>query len=336
LQITSQPRDTSAILTTLLSGQQPAQHGVTAKHWASQRRVATVADLLAARSRGRALIVGASSDDSLLATVTDKHHRAALAVNVQNVLTHTAGLSGLQWTVDATHVTLTVDGQSARFDRRTDLALLTELVTAADWARALEHDDELRSTSKNSAPAWWSLVFSSLTGVNQRYGAQSAQYRVALAAITRVVDGLRAQLVALHGADRVAVQIVRVPHVAYTDLVTPLKAVLQREAKSDWAATLPAITLTNTERVEQVCARVREVVGAEYDVHCPRVRAARAVQQTTTTSTPVTLGVFQILFWMGIILMIVAIYVVMSFAFMEIKQDPLVFRNTITLDKKFN
>eukprot|EP00029_Vermamoeba_vermiformis_P007504 TRINITY_DN326_c0_g1_i1.p1 TRINITY_DN326_c0_g1~~TRINITY_DN326_c0_g1_i1.p1 ORF type:complete len:452 (-),score=185.79 TRINITY_DN326_c0_g1_i1:84-1439(-) len=338
LQVTSQPRDTSALLTTLLSGQQPAQHGVTAKHWAQQRRVANVADLLAARTRGRAMIVGASADNSLLAAVTDKQHRspASLAVDVQHVLAHHTALAGVQWTVDGTHVTITVNGQSARFDLSADLALITELLTAAEWTRVLEHNEEVRVMSQNSAPAMWSLVFSSLTGVNQRYGAQSAQYRVALAAITQVVAALRTQLTAVHGADRLAVQIVRVPHVSYSAVVSRLNSVLQREAKSDWTATLPAITLTKAERVEQVCTRVREVLGAEYDVHCPRVRAARAVQATTPDNTQVSQGVFQILFWMGVILMIIAIYVVMSFAFMEIKQDPLVFRNTISLDKKFN
>jgi hypothetical protein len=335
LQVTSQPRDTSALLTTLLSGQQPAQHGVTAKHWADQRRVATVADLLAARTRGRALIVGASADSALLAAVTDKQHRqpALLAVDVQHVLTHHTALAGLSWTVDATHVTITVNGHSARFDLSADLALVTELLTAADWTRALEHNEEVRVMSQNSAPAMWSLVFSSLTGVNQRYGAQSAQYRVALAAITQVVAAMRTQLTAVHGADRLAVQIVRVPHISYSTVASQLSAVLRGETK---AVTLPAITLTNAARVEQVCTRVRQAVGAEYEVHCPRVRAARAVQADTTTNTQVSQGVFQILFWMGVILIIVAIYVCMQFAFMEIKQDPLVFRNTISLDKKFN
>ncbi len=338
LQVTSQPRDTSALLTTLLSGQQPAQHGVTAKQWAQQRRVANVADLLAARTRGRALIVGGSADSALLAAVTDKQHSnpAQLAVDVQQVLAQHSALSGVQWTVDGRHITLTVNGQSARFDLSTELALVTELLTAAEWTRALEHNDEVRAMSQNSAPAMWSLVFSSLTGVNQRYGAQSTQYRVALAAITQVVDALRAQLTAVHGAERVAVQIVRVPHTSYSTVVSRLNPVLQREAKADWTATLPAITLTSVERVELVCTRVREVLGADYDVNCPRVRAARAAQETAANNTPVTQGVFQILFWMGVILIIVAIYVVMSFAFMEIKQDPLVFRNTINLEKKMN
>lgn len=376
LEKTNYPQDSLATLTTILSGKSPSQHGITGKSWMSPQGemfaykanalplVASVPDIFTQLSGGKSLIISGSADFQIASTLSV--HQYLIDQNPsKNVL-------GVYWNSEKqkleslyseNHRNFTQNRQEilTRFSNhlknlqisypisqlsKEKLAFIVEIEFLATFLDMLQ-DGEINQLTKDSIPDFFSLGFSSLKGLKEKYGENSTEFKEAFLILDIFIDKAIKELSFLY-ADHLAVEIVflgipaqeRLRTKEFTKLQKDVLQILGKEVdKETFDKQFPIIYLKEPFHVQYICNQVEEEIQ-KYSVEIFCVDPSNSISRIMKSDRPVGASedtqTYQIVIWASILLIIAVYLAIYAIYSMDIGADSLIYRLTTINLKKTN
>jgi hypothetical protein len=325
----SVPANTLTLLANLATGASPSSHGIVGETW--RRPVtgelvnaydynglpfsANIADILLQETNGLSLVVSASGSTSFGSALAAhpeltsenlgwRAHAYGLNNNAfesryeDPSCDQVFALSAVELEAMVKDVTVSVGNKQITFSAKSseDFALLAELAFVRHIMNKLNSDSALSASVKDNIPDLYSFVFSSLKGIQKRYGAHSDELAAALGLVDKSTEALLATLNALYDG-RVATAVAAL-NARDTSSESVKQVVHDKVARllyndQDFAEYYPAIYVRTNDFVgyarDVMCASLQKAVGQSANVLCVSpflpVRGLRASNDTNGTNS---------------------------------------------------
>jgi hypothetical protein len=323
------PANTITLLANLATGTSPSSHGIVGETW--RRPVtgelvnaydynglpfaANIADILLQETNGLSLVVSASGSTpfgSALAAHPEltsenlgwRAHAYGLNNNAfesryeDPSCDQVLALSAADLEAMVQDVTVSVGNKQITFSAKSseDFALLAELAFVRHIMNKLNSDSALSASVQDNIPDLYSFVFSSLKGIQKRYGAHSYEFAAALGLVDKSTEALLTTLNALYNG-RVATAVAALN--ARDTSSERVKQVVHEKVSSllyedqDFAEYYPAIYVRTNDFVgyarDVMCETLQKAVGSGASVLCVSpflpIRGLRAGNDTNGTNS---------------------------------------------------
>jgi len=348
---------------------------------------ANLADVLQQTFGGKALTVAASADSQLarafctnprlsgandlcVSLEQDLAMKAAgakpLALTTEQVQRALKERSGVFGQLEGFSIVLSADGNTvvvqkgstrAEYDlrRKEDSALFAELAFAVDLPAKLS-ESQWAPLIRDSVPDSYALIFSSLTGLVERYGRESVQFIMGARLLDAALPLAMDHLSALYPERAAAELLLLGSHDTAVDSLDKrqvreaLRSLLPQAAAD--ASLFPHVYANlPSEQLSRVCDTLSVELGKlGYSTFCPTgVPAASSFVSLDEKSdarlrtlalsgddnpTQAEIERYQVAMWTAIGLALVLFAAIYSIAFMEIRKDSLLYGNPLSINKK--
>jgi hypothetical protein len=236
-------------------------------------------------------------------------------------------------------LTVTVGDASATFhlDVEESMALFAELAFADHLLYQLRHAPALSALVADNAPDAFALTFASLKGLRNKFGAASAEVKVAMRLLDQAVPALVDRFAALYN-DRLVAEIVvlggeRQPFSA--NVIATLERVMPTEVSD---AFFPAVYASQSGvDVQAVCAALRTEFSGnkEARVVCQEQKASflstgeqlfqTAAATAAAAPSEADIATYQIVLWSSVGLVLALALAINLLCSMENKQDTMLY-----------
>lgn len=281
--------NTHMLLATLATGVTPSEHGIVGPFW--RRPVvgslveayssegpsfsANLADIISQESKGKSLVISASSSSSF-ASALGVHpklaHENAHAYSFENgafVSRYENAGRSLELSQEDLSTLLndiSISGVTFSYKNSEDLALLAELAFVSNLISKLNTDSTFSRLAADDKPDVYSFVFASLKGIQAKYGEDSTEFAAALTLVDKAIETLSVAL-NKHYDNRVATAIMALnardtssealKQIVFSKVSTLL------HSEEDFAAFYPSLYI-----------RTQEFDGHARDIMCSNLQRA--------------------------------------------------------------
>jgi hypothetical protein len=374
-----------ALLASLATGATPSEHGIVGATWHSASSygalvtaydenglplVANIADILLQESHGVSLVVSASASPIFASALAAHPHlveeNLGWRAHAYSFSTESGfasryadpscdpllALSPAELAVLLADVSVAVGDVEVTFTTKTkvDLDLLAELAFVNNLIAKLRDHSELSKLVKDDIPDLYSFVFSSLKGIQEYYGLQSAAFSAALSLVDAATHSLTCTLDRLYDG-RVATAVVALnardaSSQALKEKVYNKVARLLH-SQEDFELHYPSVYVRPNELYgharDIMCANLQAAVSKDANVHCLApllpTRYGKRVENDTDDSsseTPTeladtaTIWAFWLNFWVTLIITAFVGWGVYCLTYVgsDASKDSLLFRAT--------
>jgi len=201
----------------------------------------------------------------------------------------------------------------------------------------------LSALTRDRIPDLISFAFSSIKGIQSRYGKESAQHKIAMYLLDETIAEVVAGFTSIY-SEKVSIQIVFLGQDSSVALSEDKQAkktiydlIKKKVTKDIYENNFPSIYLQNPQERQSVCDSL-QASAVNFEVSCPNPydyenhpfihNLLQEVNNNTNITGTKDAATFQICLWFPILLAIVLLATIISMCCMDIGADSMIYRST--------